>query len=180
MPGDALDRPRVWRKRGYAITGGFTLIELMVVLLLISIFLSFTLVNLKSGTAASQLQHVSRRLMHTITLLKTRAIKSRRTQALVIDFSNRKMWTIHQGMKPEQMAAAASRGYELPGAIRFMDVVFPGRGQVASGRTEVYFYPRGYSDQAIIHIENEEARRWSLVIEPFLPSVKLLQEYVTY
>ena len=152
----------------------------MVVLLLISIFLSFTLVNLKSGSAASQLQHVSRKLMHTITILKTRAIKSRQVQALVIDFSDRKMWTVHQGMQPEEVAMAASQGYELPAAIRFMDVVFPGRGQVASGRTEVYFYPQGYSDQAIIHIENEEARRWSLVIEPFLPSVRLLKEYVTF
>ena len=159
---------------------GFTLIELMVVLLLISIFLSFTLVNLKSGTAASQLQHVSRKLMHTITILKTRAIKSRQVQALVIDFSNRRMWTVHQGMQPEEMAQAAGRGYELPAAIRFMDVVFPGKGQISSGKVEVYFYPQGYSEQAIIHIENEEARRWSLIIEPFLPSVKLRQEYVTY
>ncbi len=161
-------------------SGGFTLIELMIVLLLVSIFLSFTLVNLKSGSAASQLQHVSRRLMHTITTLKTRAIKTRQVQALVIDFSNRKMWTANQGMKPEELAKAAAGAYVLPDAIRFMDVVFPGKGQVATGRTEVYFYPQGYSDQAIIHIENTDARRWSLVIEPFLPTVKLLQEYVTY
>ncbi len=44
----------------------------------------------------------------------------------------------------------------------------------------ICFYKAGYSDKAIIHIEDEDHYQVSFLIEPFLPNMKLYQEYVSF
>jgi len=51
-----------------------------------------------------------------------------------------------------------------------------GRGEIQSGIAEIFFYKKGYSDQAVIVIENEDNRKLFFTIEPFLPAVKLYEE----
>jgi hypothetical protein len=61
-----------------------------------------------------------------------------------------------------------------------MDVEFPNQDRISVGETEIYFYPKGHSDHAIIHLEDSDGRRFSFLIEPFLPNTKRIDNYVRF
>ena len=44
----------------------------------------------------------------------------------------------------------------------------------------INFYPKGYSDRAVIHVEDGHDNRYSYLIEPFLPHVKIKDEYIEF
>ena len=91
--------------------------------------------------------------------------------------SIKKMWISHEGMSEAERLAAEQKGFKLPPNLRIMDVEFPDNKIISFGQTEILFYPKGYSDQAVIHLENKE-RKISFRIEPFLSTVKVFEEYV--
>jgi hypothetical protein len=58
------------------------------------------------------------------------------------------------------------------------DVEFPDEQVISAGRADIYFYEKGYSDKAIIHMVHDDDHRLSFLIEPFLPQVHLYNKYV--
>jgi hypothetical protein len=60
-----------------------------------------------------------------------------------------------------------------------LDVEYPGKGIVTAGKTPIYFYAKGYSDKALIHIRDTDNTVFSFLIEPFLPVVEVFEERVS-
>ena len=58
-------------------------------------------------------------------------------------------------MTEEAVLEAAFTGYRLPDDLRLVDVEFPTDGKVSTGRVDISFYPQGYSDQALIHLNQQ-------------------------
>ena len=69
--------------------------------------------------------------------------------------------------------------YQIPEGLRIVDVEFPGEETISSGEVEINFYVKGFSDRAIIHIEDDD-KELSYVIEAFLLKVKLHDEFVGF
>ena len=160
---------------------GFTLIELMVVMLLISIVLAITLPKFGGGAFQDPVKKLSRWMINTVKTLRSAAIQQQKTQGLVIDLSNRRMWLVNDAMDEEAVQAAASnKAVELPDAIRYMDVQFPQQERETSGTAEIRFYPAGYSDQVLIHLETEDNEKVTYLVEPLLPKVKIYDEWIDY
>ena len=160
---------------------GFTLIELMVVMLLISIVLAITLPKFGGGAFQDPVKKLSRWMINTVKTLRSAAIQQQKTQGLVIDLSNRRMWLVNDAMDEEAMQAAASnKALTLPDAIRYMDVQFPQQERMTTGTTEVRFYPAGYSDQVLIHLETEDDEKVTYLVEPLLPKVKIFDEWIEF
>ena len=90
----------------------------------------------------------------------------------------KKMWITNEAMSDEEQLAAEQKGFKLPPNLRVRDVEFPDNKIISSGRTQISFYPKGYSDQAVIHLENKD-EKISFRIEPFLSTVKIFEEYVS-
>ncbi|MFO7557676.1 MAG: hypothetical protein R6X10_02510, partial [Desulfobacterales bacterium] len=110
--------------------------------------------------------------------LKNRAVKEQKQYVINVDLDNNRFWITDESMLDEEtLQSASDKSYNLPENVRILDVEFPGRGRVVQGIAEIFFYKKGYSDQAVIHIEGDGERKISLFIEPFLPSVKLVEEY---
>jgi len=166
-----------WAKRSEA---GFTLIELMVVMLLISIVLAVAIPRFEGGAFQDPVKKLSRWMINTVRSLRSAAIQKQKTQSLVIDLSNNRMWLVNEDMDEEAMAAAADNALALPAAIRFVDVQFPHQDAVTSGTTEVRFYPAGYADHALIHLETEDAQRFTYLVEPLLTKVKLIETWIEF
>jgi len=168
-------------KRVIRLGHGFTLIELMVVMLLISIVLAIAIPKFGGGAFQDPVKKLSRWMIITVRTLRAAAIQQQKTQGLVIDLSNRRMWMVNDAMDEAAMQEAASnKALTLPDAIRYMDVQFPQQERILSGTAEVRFYPAGYSDQVLIHLETEEDEKLTYLVEPLLPKVKIFDEWIDY
>ena len=157
---------------------GFTLIEIVTVLALISLTLLIAVPRIPNTLFTDETKKTSRWIITKVQVSKDRAAREQKRYALHLDISNKKMWISNDGMSDEERLAAVQKGFKLPLNIRIRDVEFPDNKIISIGQTEIYFYPKGYSDQAVIHLENKE-QRISFRIEPFLSTVKLFEEYVS-
>jgi prepilin-type N-terminal cleavage/methylation domain-containing protein len=168
-------------KRVIRLGHGFTLIELMVVMLLISIVMAVAIPKFGGGAFQDPVKKLSRWMIITVRTLRAAAIQQQKTQGLVIDLSNRRMWMVNDAMDEAAMQEAASnKALSLPDAIRYMDVQFPQQERILSGTAEVRFYPVGYSDQVLIHLETEDDEKLTYLVEPLLPKVKIFDEWIDY
>ena len=159
---------------------GFTLIELMVVMLLISIVLAVALPRFEGGVFEDPTKKLSRWLINTVRTLRSQAIQRQQIQSLVIDLGNRKMWITNEEMDEAAVSASAENGRTLPGTMQFVDVRFPGTEPVTSGTAQINFYPAGFSDHALIRLENDDAERFSYHVQPLLPKVKFMEEWIDF
>jgi prepilin-type N-terminal cleavage/methylation domain-containing protein len=163
-----------------ACPSGFTLIELMVVMLLISIVLGVAIPKFSGGAFQDPVKKLSRWMVISVRNLRSAAIQKQIVQALVIDIDNHRMWLIDDQMSEEALAAASDKAMTLPDSLHLVDVRFPGQEPVTSGTTEVKFYPAGFSDQALIHLQSGDAERFSYLVEPLLPKAKFFEEWIEF
>ena len=161
-------------------THGFTLIELMVVMLLISIVLGVAIPKFDSGVFQDPVKRLSRWMVITVRTLRSEAIQKQKTQGLVIDLENGSMWPVSEEMSEEALAAAPEKAMKLSDTVRLVDVEYPGQEPVTSGTTEVKFYPAGFSDQVLIHMQTDDGERITYMVEPLLPKVKFFEEWIEY
>jgi prepilin-type N-terminal cleavage/methylation domain-containing protein len=169
-------RPATHRHRS---TAGFTLIEITVVVFLIGILLLVAMPRLPEAPLTDHTRKASRWLVYTVKELKQRSVREQKTYSLQLDMDANRFWIIREDMSEEEKLAAEEEAYRPGDNVRITDVEFPQRDQVTAGRSEIRFYPRGYSDRAIIHIDDGK-QRYSFRVEPFLSSVKIYETYVGY
>lgn len=159
---------------------GFTLIELIVVMALVSLFLLLTIPRFQDALLTNENQKNCRWIMGTIRDLKRRAVEENKGFALHIDVDTRTFWITDESMSDESRLVAKQDGFVLTESLRVLDVEFPKEEKVTAGRADIFFYKSGYSDKALIHLEGEDAGRLSFLIEPFLTAVKLYPHYAGF
>jgi len=159
---------------------GFTLIELVVVISLISIMLFFTVPKFQRAVSTDNSKQISRWIMVKVPALKERAIRQQKRYILHVGIDTNRMWVTNESMSEEETRKAAENGYELPGDMTLLDVEYADGVKLSDGRADIRFYKKGYSDKALIHIEDEDNNQMSFVVEPFLSSVKLHNKYVGF
>ena len=160
------------KSKCYLDARGFTLIELIVVITLISIMLLFAVPKFGSQFLVDESKAVARWIMINVPALKSKAIRDHKLYALQISFSRNKFWIINETMSEEELVQAEEKGYDLPEGIQIIDVEYPGDQKITSGMADIYFYAAGYSDKALIHLENDKGDKLSFQIEPFLSKIK--------
>lgn len=160
-------------------TGGFTLIELIVVMTLLSLMM-FAAIPRFQQILSDDTREVSRWIFWKIPELKQQAVALKFRFTLNIDINANHLWITHATMSEEELENAADAGYVFPENVELLDVEFPGGKRVTTDIAQVNFYAKGYSDRAIIHVATEDDERLSFFIRPFLNSVKLLESYAGY
>ena len=158
---------------------GFTLIELIVVVIIMSVMLVFATPRLSGFIFPDDTNKIVRWLVIKARLLRNSAVQQQKNFFLNIDIDNNRLWVTDESVDTEEaLNKAMENSFSLPESVRFLDVEFPGRGKTLQGTVEIAFNKQGYSDQAIIHIEGDDDRKISLLVEAFLPSVKWVEDYV--
>lgn len=157
---------------------GFTLIELTVVMALISIMFFVSLPRIKNDIFVDQTKKTSRWLLTSVRYLKEASIRDQRDHTLHVDMDNGKLWVTHALMSEEMLEKPDTGGLMLADGIRILDVAFAGHRKMTTGIARIQFYAKGYSDNAMIHIVNENDRELSYHIPPFLPHMKIIENYV--
>jgi prepilin-type N-terminal cleavage/methylation domain-containing protein len=159
---------------------GFTLIEMMVVMLLISIILAVAIPRFDSGFMQDSRKTTTRRIIQIIKGLRSKAIGEQKTYSLVLDLSNDRYWTVNDSLDELTMAQAADSASRLPDDIHFSAVIFPNQEQIRSGKVEIQFHPGGYSDHALIHLQTDDAQRFTYLVQPLLPKLKVVDQWLSF
>jgi prepilin-type N-terminal cleavage/methylation domain-containing protein len=159
---------------------GFTLIEIIVVISLISLILFITIPRFHNTVLTDNTKKTSRWITVKIRALKESAVREHKLYVLNVDMDSNSMWVSHASMTEDELQDASQNAYQLPDDVRVLAVEYPHDNKIEAGRADIYFYEKGYSDMAIIHIENSDSEQLSFLIEPFLQQVKMFQQYVGF
>jgi len=163
-----------FRGRGLA---GFTLVELVVVLVLISLFMVFS-IPLFSNIGTSSLGTSARRLSGTIKYLFNESAMSGLEYRLVYD--------LDQGLYRAQILEANGEQVDAPdqgreaalkGDVRFMDLHLPGRGKFTMGQITTRIHPSGWVEETIIHLDDGAGEMLTLRVSPLTGTTEVFDGY---
>ena len=156
---------------------GFTLVELTVVLVLISIIFFVALPRIPNDILIDPTRKTSRWLLANIQHLKATSTQDHADYALYVDIDNGRLWTSAVTANQDEQEPSKERGLRLSGHNRIIDVELAGNRKIDVGTVMINFYAKGYSDHAIIHLRDEDDNDWSYHIPPFLPQLKIIAGY---
>ncbi len=154
---------------------GFTLIEMIVVTALISIMLVVAIPRLEGGLFSNGSDETARWIIATVRGLKEKAVVENKTFVLNVSPDVQRLWITEAGMADTDADAAREAGYSLPRGVNIDHVAFSQTERVSSGTIPIAFFPKGYSDKAVIRIRTNDGDRLAFVIEPFLAGVNLVR-----
>lgn len=156
-------------------TPGYTLIELVAVVVLIGLFITISIPKLRETFFSSNLKSAVRGLTGTIERLRADAVREHKEFWLNFDLDSDSYWITFSGMNDKEIEDATHT--RLPSGVDLMDVVSPA-GKVMVGSTAIRFSPRGYAGEAVIHLSDRSDTIYTLFLQPFLPKVKIENQYV--
>lgn len=176
---------------------GFTLIELIVVVTLLSLMLFFTFPRLSNFLSSDSRGEVSRWILAKAISLRTRAVETQQPHLMVVNIdaneltampektenvsdvgpSEGEAWEAGEAeLNAAEEAASPSATYRFSGNMRLIDVAFTESDIVRTGSGTIHFHPKGYSDRAVIHLEDGD-KQVSYYFAPFLSEVKIFDGY---
>ena len=171
--------PRTTDHRQILQNSGFTLIELIVVITLMGLMLFFSLPRLQNNPFLDDAKKSSRWLITKVQNLKESAIRDQKTYTLHFDIDSGRVWETSESMTPEDIESAVMDSYVLPNDLQILDVEYPSRGKINSGQAEITFYKAGYTNKALVHMQDGDTYL-SFLIEPFLSDVQFFEKYATF
>ena len=82
---------------------GFTLIEVVVVISLISIILFFSIPRFHNSILSDQTKKVSRWIIGKVRVLKDNAVLKKQLYILHVNFDTNRLWATSASMSPEEL-----------------------------------------------------------------------------
>ena len=159
---------------------GYTLIELIVVVVLIGLVLTLAVPRLRNALLTDDLKGAARKMIGIINNLRNEAIREQRDYFLHLDLDANKFWVSYGSMTDEERAVASEEGSNFPGDIHIDDIWIKGKGKMVRGATRIRFTRRGYTQKSAIHLSSEDGRELTLVLSPFLGKIKVINKYVEF
>lgn len=158
---------------------GFTLIELVVVMALIGIMLFVAVPNFQH-LLTNDTRKTAQWILLQVPKYKSLAASENLVYALHADMESQRIWFSNSLMSDDDELAAMQEGLELSKSIRILDVLYSAEEGANAGDAVICFYPKGYSDRAILHLEEKDGDRISFLFEPFLNQIDMTEGYVDF
>ena len=159
-------------------SNGFTLVELIVVMALISLMFFMILPRVNNDIFIDQTKKTSRWLLTSVRYLKEASTRDQTSYALHVDIDNGRLWTSHVSASEEMLEKYKDLSLILGEGSRILDVELAGERKITSGTVLIQFHAKGYSDHAMIHMTDGDDNELSYKIPPFLPRLKIYEGYV--
>jgi len=168
------------RKAIFCNKKGYTLVELIVVIVLIGLVLTLAAPRLRNALLSDNLKSAARKMMGIISNLRNEAIREQRDYVLHFDLNANRFWVSYGSMTDEERTVAREEGWNFPADIHIDDVWIKDEGKIFEGATRIRFTRKGYTQTSAIHLSSEDGRKFTLELSPFLGKVKVINEYVGY
>ena len=161
----------------YGTDQGFTLIELIVVMVLISMMTAFALPKIRSSLFTNQLRATTRRFVGLVAETAQEARSKRIELQLVFAPELHQFTTSPVSEISEDLEQQKFTGISVPESVQVMDVTSVHGGKKSGGAMVIRFSPRGYVDKTVIHFRDEDAEL-SVFLSPFLGLSRVVEGYV--
>ncbi len=160
--------------------GGFTLLELIIVLAVMGLVFSLTVPRFQAALDWNTMDRSTRNLIGVIRNARGSAAGEGVNYFLHFDMSTGRYWMSREvpegGMLGGKEEIMEKR--QLPESVRIKDVETAGKGAVAQGEAVIRFWRNGLVESASIHLENDNKRALTLVVNPVTGAVKVEEGYV--
>jgi prepilin-type N-terminal cleavage/methylation domain-containing protein len=137
---------------------GYTLIELAVVVVLISLFLALSIPRFQYAMVTDDLKTTTRKIIGLVNGLRNEAIREQKSYVF--------------------QALAREGAFKFPQGVRILDIWRRGKGKKVDGEAAIRFSKKGYVEQTVIHLGSEDGREFTLELSPFLGTIKMYSKYV--
>lgn len=161
---------------------GFTLIELIVVLVIMGGFLFFALPKLHNFSLFSGRDNALGKTIQLIESLKARAVTENKDYLMHIDLNAGLVWVSDETMDEEQIAGAKTGAFQFSGSTMLTGVEFfrpPTPDANTIDEFLIRFYRQGYSDMALIHLRSGD-NDFTIMVEPFVAKVELYESAISF
>ncbi len=158
--------------------GGFTLVELVVVLVILSVAALLIFPRL-SATGDSGLRSSARSISTTIRYLEDRAMATKTAYRMKINISDSSIEIVQVAADGTEQAAdeIPPDSTHLADGISVSDVITPRLGKVAEGEVSIDFGPLGPDQYFTIHLRSPKGRFYTVQAYPRSGRVKLFENY---
>ncbi len=163
---------------GVAREKGYTLIELAVVVVLISLFLALSIPRFQYAMVTDDLKTTTRKIIGLVNGLRNEAIREQKSYVFHLDLEGNRLWIESDGMGEEERALAREGAFKFPQGVRILDIWRRGKGKKVDGEAVIRFSKKGYVQQTVIHLGSEDGREFTLELSPFLGTIKIYNKYV--
>lgn len=182
-PTDGAPGPADRTRRTARATAGFTLLEMGLVLLILAVIISFAIPRLRDASSQELQSHV-RRLATTFRFLRNEAVLNGRVYMLNYDLDQQRYWISSEdapggaaaGAGAENELGLFARPVTLPNTVAFSDIVFQGVGKLAQGQMFTRFYPDGFVEPTVVHMDNGR-EAFTLTVWPLTGQVNIYDGY---
>jgi prepilin-type N-terminal cleavage/methylation domain-containing protein len=165
-------------RRPFGASPGFTLLELAVVIFIMGLMLSLAMPYL-GGFRQAALKSQARRLAGRATYMFDEATGHKLVLRLIFDLDNNGYaaakldpYAVKPVFAPDTTVSA--RPVMLPPAIRIRDVTIEGIGTINRGVVSTNFYPEGYVDATVVHLEDASGDVMTLEFSPLTGQVAII------
>ncbi|WP_300461129.1 prepilin-type N-terminal cleavage/methylation domain-containing protein [Desulfobacula sp.] len=159
---------------------GFTLMELIVVLFLLSIMLTFAMPEFSGNIIRDDTETTLNWIIFNVSKLKKEARHQGKDMFMCISTDTNTISIKGTPSDPDISDTDIRSEFTLPEDVRLDGVEFNSPGQEADTDGCIQFYKKGYSDHAIIHLSDNDGRTFSCLIQPFLHKVTLHEDDIRF
>ena len=163
--------------RFFAESSGFTLLELLVVIVLMGVILAFAVPSTRDVLTGDNLKKASRQLIGMEKKLRVEAVRDQMDYVLCLDLPNSSYWVVASDMTPEKQDEIKKRPLHLPSGVVILDIVGENNKKQSTGEVRIKFGKKNICSPAVIHLAYEEDRM-TMVINPFLGVTDVYDKYV--
>lgn len=156
---------------------GYTLIELILVIVLLGLVFSITVPRFRQALLSDSLDSTTLRLMGYVQDLREKAVSGHVSYNLHIDIREKRLWAVAGNASEEEKDTAREKAFELPADVTIQDVWSWSSGKFYNEGI-IRFSRKGYVEKSMIHLQSEDGREISLELTPFLGSIKIHEGYV--
>jgi hypothetical protein len=157
-------------------SGGFTMLEIALVLFLMVGMLSMVIPRMSIG---DNLGTVGRKWVGALKSFQELAMMGQKTVRLYIDIDRGMYWPMVIDGKEEKIPLDPTWAMpiSLPETIRFADVQV-GTTRREAGRMDIFFYPNGRIDQAIVHLTDTNNHIMGVYVEPVTALIRITDQRI--
>jgi len=161
---------------------GFTLLELIIVCLLITVSLAFSVPNLRQALVIDQLAANSRKVIALIKEVRNLAAQKQQPYLIYFDLDRKKIWYQQDVPALKEEKKHENHSYpsiQFPPSVRIQDLQIGTAEKKTSGEVVLWVNRQGYLEQTMLHLADDQENVISLSLSPFYGTIKAYDTYIS-
>jgi len=157
---------------------GFTLIEMLVVIVLIGLLFSLTLPRFSGIGETEKLRKAARLMARQALKAHSQAVTEAQPYFLCLDLDLSRTWLTLERPQRDEEAKPDGRATHLSTGVEFKDVVHSEGGMFKDRVVAFAFWSNGGNEPGTIHLRNSSGEEMTIFLRPFLGQTEIHEGYL--